>query len=184
MGNAEGSLFGFDSYVQIAACGTYRCRSQPLAPFSDGSRVALHVVGMLLAVVLPVGGARSVLFLLQRITPAKVIRVPHPPVLIGFPLLLAATVQSATGPLPLFEPRMGMKPTTTERTPLPREHTFPRHIVSFVLSSVSMSSTSQNSTCSFRSASSQLSHRPSISQRVSASLRGSFFSFLSTRKPP
>src|SRR2546429_263336 len=101
MGNAEGSLFGFDSYVQIAACGTYRCRSQPLAPFSDGSRVALHVVGMLLAVVLPVGGARSVLFLLQRITPAKVIRVPHPPVLIGFPLLLAATVQSATGPLPL-----------------------------------------------------------------------------------
>src|SRR5438067_1654925 len=72
MGNAEGSLFGFDSYVQIAACGTYRCRSQPLAPFSDGSRVALHVVGMLLAVVLPVGGARSVLFLLQRITPAKV----------------------------------------------------------------------------------------------------------------
>ncbi|OLB26979.1 MAG: hypothetical protein DMG41_01135 [Acidobacteria bacterium] len=125
MGNAEGSLFGFDSYVQIAACGTYRCRSQPLAPFSDGSRVALHVVGMLLAVVLPVGGARSVLFLLQRITPAKVIRVPHPPVLIGFPLLLAATVQSATGPLPLFEPRMGMKPTTTERTPLPREHTFP-----------------------------------------------------------
>src|SRR6266566_5254178 len=67
MGNAEGSLFGFDSYVQIAACGTYRCRSQPLAPFSDGSRVALHVVGMLLAVVLPVGGARSVLFLLQRI---------------------------------------------------------------------------------------------------------------------
>src|SRR5437879_623066 len=99
MGNAEGSLFGFDSYVQIAACGTYRCRSQPLAPFSDGSRVALHVVGMLLAVVLPVGGARSVLFLLQRITPAKVIRVPHPPVLIGFPLLLAATVQSATGPL-------------------------------------------------------------------------------------
>jgi len=125
MGNAEGSLFGFDSYVQIAACGTYRCRSQPLAPFSDGSRVALHVVGMLLAVVLPVGGARSVLFLLQRITPAKVIRVPHPPVLIGFPLLLAATVQSATGPLPLLEPRMGMKPTTTERTPLPREHTFP-----------------------------------------------------------
>src|SRR5438067_1654928 len=71
MGNAEGSLFGFDSYVQIAACGTYRCRSQPLAPFSDGSRVALHVVGMLLAVVLPVGGARSVLLLSRGLCAAK-----------------------------------------------------------------------------------------------------------------
>jgi hypothetical protein len=43
MGNAEGTLFGFDSYMQIAACGTYRRRSQPLTPFSDESPVALHM---------------------------------------------------------------------------------------------------------------------------------------------
>jgi hypothetical protein len=48
MGYADGSLFGLDSYVQIRACGTYRRRSQPLAPFSDGNRVAPHVVWMLL----------------------------------------------------------------------------------------------------------------------------------------
>jgi hypothetical protein len=125
MGNADGSLFGFDSYVQITACGTYRRRSQPLAPFSDASRVAPHVVGMMLTVVLPVVGARSVLFLLQRINTAKVIRVLSPPLLIGLPLLFAATVGPTARPLPLLEPRMGMKPTTTERTPPPREHTFP-----------------------------------------------------------
>jgi len=125
MGNADGSLFGLNSYVQIRACGTYRRRrSQPLAPSSDGSRVAPHVIGMLLTVTPSVVGARSVLFLLQRINTAKVIRVLSPPVLIRFPLLLAATVGPTTGPLPLFEPRMGMKPTTTERTSPPREHTF------------------------------------------------------------
>jgi hypothetical protein len=125
MGNVERSPFGLDSYVQIAACVTYRRRSQPLAPFSDQSRVAPHVIGMLLTVAALVVGARSVLFLLQCINPAKVVRVPSPPFLIGLSLLLAATVQLTTGPLPLFEPRMGMKPTTTERTPSPREHTFP-----------------------------------------------------------
>jgi hypothetical protein len=80
---------------------------------------------MLLTVPPPVIGARSVLFLLQCINPAKIIRVLRPPFLIGLPLLLAATILLTTGPLPLFEPRMGMKPTTTERTPSPREHTFP-----------------------------------------------------------
>ena len=40
-------------------------------------------------------------------------------------LLLAATVRSTTSLLPLLEPRMGMKPAMTERTPSPREHTFP-----------------------------------------------------------
>jgi len=47
-----------------------------------------------------------------------------PPLLIGLPLLLVATVGPTTGLLPLFEPRMGIKPTTTERTPPPRGHTF------------------------------------------------------------
>jgi hypothetical protein len=55
----------------------------------------------------------------------KVIRVHGPPLVIRLSLLLAATIRSTTGLLPLLEPRMGMKPTTTERTPPPREHTFP-----------------------------------------------------------
>ena len=58
MGNAEGSPFGLDSYVQIAACVTYRLQSGLLAPFSDRSRVAPHVVGMLLTVAALVIGTR------------------------------------------------------------------------------------------------------------------------------
>jgi hypothetical protein len=80
---------------------------------------------MLLTITTLVAGARSVLFLLKRISIPKVFRVLGPPLLIGFSLLLAATVRSTTGLLPLLEPRMGMKPTTTERTPPPRKHIFP-----------------------------------------------------------
>jgi hypothetical protein len=80
---------------------------------------------MLLTITTLVAGARSVLFLLKRISIPKVFRVLGPPLLIGLSLLLAATVPSTTGFLPLLEPRMGMKPTTTERTPPPREHIFP-----------------------------------------------------------
>jgi hypothetical protein len=80
---------------------------------------------MLLTVVALVFGARSVLFLLERIDTARVVRVLRPPSLIAFRLLLAATFGATTGLLPLFEPRMGMKPATTERTPPPREHSFP-----------------------------------------------------------
>ena len=64
MGNVEGSSFRLESYVQIRTCGTYRCRSQPLAAFLDESRVAPHVVGMLLTVAALVIGTRSVNFLL------------------------------------------------------------------------------------------------------------------------
>src|SRR2546430_16361285 len=124
MANAEGSFSGRDSSGQSRFCETKGRLPQPLAPFSDGNRVAPHVVGMLLTVAPPVVGARPVLFLLQRINPAKVIRVLSPPFLIGFPLLLVATVRPTTGHLSLFEPRMGMKPTTAERTSPPREHTF------------------------------------------------------------
>ena len=84
----------------------------------------LHVVGMLLRVTTLVVGARSVHFLLKRISIPKVIWVLGPPLLIGLSLLLAATVCSTTGLLPLLEPRMGMKPTSTKRTSPPREHTF------------------------------------------------------------
>jgi hypothetical protein len=122
MGNADGSPFGLDGYVKIRACGTYRCRSQPLAPFSDERRVASHVVGMLLAVAPPIVGARSVDFFLVFVSTAEVIRVLRPPLLIGFPLLLAATVGPTAGLLSLVEPRVRMKPTTTERTSPPREH--------------------------------------------------------------
>jgi hypothetical protein len=80
---------------------------------------------MLLTVAALVVGARSALFLLERIGTMKVIRVLGPPLVIRLSLLLAATVHSTTGFLPLLEPRMGMKPPTTERTPPPREHTFP-----------------------------------------------------------
>lgn len=124
MGNMEGSLFGLDSYVQIRACGTYRGRSQLLAPFADESRVALHVVGMLLTVAAPVIEARSVNFFLMLINSAEIIRVLSAPLLIGLALLLLATIRPTTGLLPLFEPRMGTKPATTERTSPPREHVF------------------------------------------------------------
>jgi hypothetical protein len=77
---------------------------------------------MLLTITTLVAGARSVLFLLKRISIPKVFRVLGPPLLIGLSLLLAATVRTTTGLLPLLEPRMGIKPTTTKRTPPPREH--------------------------------------------------------------
>src|SRR6266403_2130594 len=97
--------------MQIRACGTYRCRSQLLTAFSNEGRVAPHVVGMLLTITTLVAGARSVLFLLKRISIPKVFRVLGPPLLIGL--------------LPLLAARMGMKPTTTKRTPPPRKHIFP-----------------------------------------------------------
>jgi hypothetical protein len=124
LGNVEGSSFRLDSYVQIRTCGTYRRRSKPLATFLDKSRVAPHVVGMLLTVAALVVGTRSVDFLLVFIVAAKVIRVLGPPLLTGLLLLLAATVRLTTGLLPLLEPRMGIKPTTTKRTPPLREHFF------------------------------------------------------------
>jgi hypothetical protein len=111
--------------MQIGACGTYSRRSQPLAPFSDEGRVASNVIGMLLTIAALVFEARSVLFLLQRISIPKVVQMLTPPLLIGLSLLLAATIRSTTGFLPLLEPRMGMKPTTTERAPAPQEHIFP-----------------------------------------------------------
>src|SRR5271169_6395055 len=122
MGNVEGSSFRLESYVQIRTCGTYRRRSQPLAAFLDESRVAPHVVGMLLTVAALVIGARSVNSLLVLIGAAKVIRVLAPPLPTRLLFLLAATVRLTAGLLPLLEPRMGIKPTTTKRTSPPREH--------------------------------------------------------------
>lgn len=119
-----GSLFRPSSYVRIRICGTYRCLSQLLTPFSNASRVAPHVVGMVLAIATLVVGARSVLCLLPRISAAEVVRVFSPPLLIEPPLLFLTTLGPTTGLLPLLEPRMGMKPTSTKRTSPPREHTF------------------------------------------------------------
>jgi hypothetical protein len=110
--------------VRIRICGTYRCLSQLLTPFSNESRVAPHVVGMVLAIATLVVGARSVLCLLPRISAAGVVRVFSPPLLIEPPLLFLTTLGPTTGLLPLLEPRMGMKPTSTKRTSPPREHTF------------------------------------------------------------
>jgi uncharacterized membrane protein YoaK (UPF0700 family) len=89
--------------------------------------VAVYVIGMLLAVAALVIGAGSLDFLLQRICTAEVIRMSSPPLLISLVLLLAAAVRTATGFLPLLEPRMRMKPTTTERTPPLWEHVFLHH---------------------------------------------------------
>src|SRR5215469_9203057 len=79
---------------------------------------------MLLTVATLFLGTRSVLFFLKCISAAKVIGVLVPPFLIEPALLLPAAFSSTTGLLPLLEPRMGMKPATTERAPPPREHTF------------------------------------------------------------
>jgi len=79
---------------------------------------------MLLAVATLVVGTRSVDFLLVLISTAEVIRVLGPPLQIEPPLLFQATLRPATGFLPFLEPRMGMKPMPTERTPPPREHRF------------------------------------------------------------
>jgi len=124
MGNVERSSFRLESYVQIRTCGTYRHRSQPLATFLDESRVAPHVVGMLLTVAALVVGTRSVHFLLVLIGAAKVIRVLGPPLPTRLLFLLAATVRLTAGFLPLLEPRMGIKPTMTKRTSPPCEHSF------------------------------------------------------------
>jgi hypothetical protein len=110
--------------VRIRICGTYRRLSQLLTPFSNESRVAPHVAGMVLAIATLVLGARSVLCLLPRISAAEVIRVFSPPLLIEPLLLFLTTLGPTTGLLPLLEPRMGMKPTSTKRTSPPREHTF------------------------------------------------------------
>lgn len=124
MVDADGSGFGLDRYPQIRACGTYGRRSPCLAPVSDESGVAPHVVGVLLTVVTLVVGTCSVLFLLQRISTTKIIRMLSPPLLIGFSLLLAATVRTTTGLLLLLESRMGIKPTMTKRTPPSPQHSF------------------------------------------------------------
>src|SRR5690348_8432199 len=79
---------------------------------------------MLFAVATLFLGTRSVLFFLKCISAAKVIGVLVPPFLIEPALLLPTAFGSTTGLLPLLEPRMGMKPATTERAPPPREHTF------------------------------------------------------------
>src|SRR5215813_15542916 len=79
---------------------------------------------MLLAVATLFLGTRSVLFFLKCIGATKVVGVLVPPFLIEPALLLPAACSSTAGLLPFLEPRMGMKPATTERAPSPREHTF------------------------------------------------------------
>ena len=96
MGNMERSSLRLESYVQIRTCGTYRRRAQLLATFLDESRVAPHVVGMLLTVAALVVGTRSVDFLLVLIGAAKVIRVLASPLLAGLLLLLVAAVRLTT----------------------------------------------------------------------------------------
>ena len=105
--------------MQITACVTYRLWFPPIATISDEGRVAPHIVRMLLAVTALVVGARSVDLLLERINTLKVIGVLRAPTLIGPAFVFPATGGPPTGLLPVFESWVGMKPTTTERTPPP-----------------------------------------------------------------
>jgi hypothetical protein len=66
----------------------------------------------------------NLILLLLRIGAAEVVWVLGPPLLVGLPLLLLATLWQATGLLALTKPRVGVKPTPAERTPSPREHMF------------------------------------------------------------
>jgi hypothetical protein len=79
---------------------------------------------MLAAIEAHVISARSVFCFLPQISTSGVIQVLDSPLLVGFPLLLLATLRPTTRLLPFFETGMGMKPTTTERTPPSRKHTF------------------------------------------------------------
>ena len=108
--------------MQITACGTYRLRSLPAAPVPDEDLAAPHIVRVLLAVTALVIGSRSVDLFLERISTLKVVGVLRAPALIGLALVFPATGGPTTGLLPVFEPWMGMKPATTERTPPPLEH--------------------------------------------------------------
>ena len=106
-----GSLFRPGSYVRIRICGTYRRLSQLLTPFSNESRIASHVVGMLLAIATLVVGARSVLCLLPRINAAEVIRVLSPPLLIEPPLLFLTALRPASSRPPSVPALLGRTPT-------------------------------------------------------------------------
>jgi len=110
--------------VHIRTCATYRHLSHLLAPFSDKSRVAPHVVGMLLTVVAHVLSTGSVLFLLMGIDAAEIVRVFASPFPVGFLLLLTTTFRIATGLLPSLEPRVRVVPAAAERASSPREHTY------------------------------------------------------------
>jgi len=90
--------------------------------FFDKSGVALDIIGMFLAVALPVFGTGAINLLLLWVHAPKVISILRPPPLIQLPFLLAATVLAATGILPFFDPRVRNKQTMTKRTPPPFWH--------------------------------------------------------------
>jgi hypothetical protein len=111
--------------MQIATCGTYPFRFNFLSArfaFFDKSGVAPDIIGMFLAVALPVFGAGAINLLLLWVHAPKVISILQPPQLIQLPFLLVATVLAATGILPLFDPRVRNKQTMTKGTPPPFWH--------------------------------------------------------------
>jgi hypothetical protein len=108
--------------MQITTCGTYPFRFGFLPAhfaFFDKSGVAPDIIGMFLAVTLPVFGAGAINLLLLWVHAPKVISILRPPPLIQLPFLLAATVLAATGILPFFDPRVRNKQAMTKRTPPP-----------------------------------------------------------------
>lgn len=111
--------------MQITTCGTYPFRFSFLPArfaFFDKSGVSLDIIGMFLAVALPVRGAGAINLLLLWVRAPKVILILRPPPLIQLPFLLAATVPPATGILPFFDPRVRNKQAMTKGTPPPFWH--------------------------------------------------------------
>jgi hypothetical protein len=88
------------------------------AVFFDEGGVALNILGMFLAVPLPVLSPGSIGFLLLRIHATKVIRMARSPFLIGLSFLLSATFLPTTGCLSFFEARVGNEQAETKRAPL------------------------------------------------------------------
>jgi len=111
--------------MQITTCGTYLLRF-PFPParlvFLDKSGVTANVVGIFLAVLLPVLCAASVEFLLMRIHALKIIWMQQSPALIIPKFLFIAALPTATSFLPLFKARVRHKQPMTKRASPPLCH--------------------------------------------------------------
>jgi hypothetical protein len=111
--------------MQITTCGTYLFRSaSPSARlvFFDKSGVAPNIVGIFLAILLPVLCAASVDILLMGIHAPKVIWMLQPPVLIKLALPLLLALLTTTRFLPFLKPTVRHKHAMTKRAPPPFWH--------------------------------------------------------------
>ena len=111
--------------MQITTCGTYPLRfsfSPALFAFFDKSGVAANVIGIFLAVLLPVLCAASIDFLLMRVRALKIFWMQQSPALIMPEFLFLAAFLTAASFLPFFKARVRRKQPTTKRASQPRCH--------------------------------------------------------------